>query len=88
MFYRKTYSENFWKDTQSVQNTTFELWEKMIQRAYWIFTKNRLIFPGFSKGTLNEIDFYTSEIKQKPEHFVQQLRCYDQSNWTYKFSES
>ena len=37
-------------------------------------------FPGISKGTLKKHGFYTSEIIQKPEHFVQQLRRYNRSN--------
>ena len=45
-------------------------------------------FPGIFKGTLKKHGFYTSEIIQKPEHFVQQLRCYNLSNWTYRFKYS
>ena len=49
--------------------------------------KHPSIFPGFSKGTLKKHEFYINEIKQTSEHFVQQLRCYNQSNWTYRFNK-
>ena len=83
----------FWKvlkrHTQFVQNATFQLWKKNDTGCLLNFyKKNPLIFSGFSKDTLNEIEFYTTEIKQKSEHFVQQCKCYNQSNWTYKFNES
>ena len=49
--------------------------------------KKSSIFPGFSKDTLKKLGFYIKEIKQKSEHFVQQPRCYKQSNKTYRFNE-
>ena len=59
----------FWKvlkrHTQFVQNATFQLWKKNDTGCLLNFyKKNPLIFSGFSKDTLNEIEFYTTEIKQ------------------------
>ena len=74
------------RHTQSVKNAPFNFEKKIIQGAYWVFTKK--IFPGFSRDTLKKHEFCTNEIKQKSEHFAKQLRCYNQSNWTYKFNKS
>ena len=68
-----------------MQHLDFE--KKIIQGAYWPFTKEFKYFPGFSKDTLKKHRFCTNEIKQKSEYFVKQLRCYDQSNWTLDLTD-
>ena len=82
----------FWKfpkiHTQFVQNATFELWEKNETGCLLSSYKKIDILPGFSEENLKKHGFYTSEIRQKSEHFVQQRRCYNQSNWTYNLAKA
>ena len=76
MFFRKTCSKNFLKDTRNpYKMRPLDSDKKAIQCAYWAFTKKSKYFPRIFQG-------------QKSEHFVQQLRCYNQLNWTYRFNKS
>ena len=61
----------FWKflerHTQFIQNATMDLWKKNDSGCLLSFYKkiNPYIFPGFSKGAFNEIEFYTIEFYTK-----------------------
>ena len=59
VFHRKTCSKNFLK--VRVIRPKCDHWtlrKKTIHGVYWAFTKNPIIFPGFSKDTLKEQAFY------------------------------
>ena len=89
MFYRKTCSKSYLKDIRNPSKMRpFNFEKKIIQGAYWVFTKKFKYSPRIFLGNFEKHGFYTNEIKQKSGHFVQQLRCYNRSNWTYKFNKS
>ena len=61
---------------RSVQNATFELWEKKLYRVPSEFLqKNQNIFQGYSKDTLwKDMDFVPMKTN-KNQSILQQLRC-------------